>query len=97
MTTLEVKQRINTWITASWEDYIQETENSQYEKLKFYYYNGQLRIEMSPVGPDHSDDNCTMTLLINLFGMAKGIAIRQKINCSYRQPGIRECQPDISC
>lgn len=51
---------------------------------------------MSPVGPDHADDNGIIAIIINLFGIAKGIPMRLRVNCSYRKPGVREGQPDAS-
>ena len=51
---------------------------------------------MSPVGPDHADDNGIVVILINLFGIAKAISMRLRVNCSYRKPGVREAQPDAS-
>ena len=38
----------DTWITATWSEYIQTLEDPSYEKAKIYYNNGKLRIEMSP-------------------------------------------------
>jgi hypothetical protein len=46
MTLLQTKIISDTWIEASWQDFIQATENPDYEKGKFYYYQGKLRIEM---------------------------------------------------
>ena len=38
------------WITISWEDYLQLCKDTKYTKAKFYYYNQQARIEMTPLG-----------------------------------------------
>jgi Uma2 family endonuclease len=45
---------------------------------------------------DHSSDNTVITLTVSLFGIAKNIPLTGLINCSYRQQGKRECQPDLS-
>ncbi|MBV8885950.1 MAG: Uma2 family endonuclease [Chroococcidiopsidaceae cyanobacterium CP_BM_RX_35] len=96
MSELQTKLPTDTWVTATWDEYIRVSENPAYEKAKGYYYNGQLRIEMPPVGPDHADDNGIIVVLINLFGIAKAIPMRLRVNCSYRKLGVRECQPDAS-
>ena len=96
MTTLQTKFPTDTWVVATWAEFLQAIEDPACEKAASYYYNGQARMEMSPVGPDHSHDNGIIALLVNLFGMAKAIPMRAMVNCSYRQTGIREAQPDLS-
>lgn len=54
MNELQTKLSTDTWVVASWDEYIQVIELA-YEKAKGYYYNGQLRIEMSPVRSDHKE------------------------------------------
>ncbi|HEY9613179.1 Uma2 family endonuclease [Allocoleopsis sp.] len=96
MSELQIKIPTDTWVLAAWDEYIQAIEDPAYEKAKGYYHNGQLRIEMPPVGPDHADDNGIIVILVYNFGIAKGIRMRLKVNCSYRKPGVREAQPDAS-
>lgn len=96
MSDLQTKTPTDTWITATWDEYIQIIEDTTYEKAKSYYHKEQLRIEMPPVGPDHADDNGIITILVYNFGIAKGIRMRLKVNCSYRKIGVREAQPDAS-
>ncbi|PSO77003.1 MAG: hypothetical protein BRC40_02390 [Cyanobacteria bacterium QH_8_48_120] len=96
MKNLPTQVPTDIWVTASWEEYIEIVSNSLYEKGKCYYHDGQLRIEMAPVGYDHSSDNTVITLTVSLFGIAKNIPLTGLINCSYRQQGKRECQPDLS-
>lgn len=86
----------DTWVDATWEEYIQAIANPAYEKAKGYYYDGQLRIEMPPVGPDHSRDNSIIVVALNLFGIVRGIPLNSLTNCSYRRTGVQECQPDAS-
>lgn len=85
-----------TWVTASWEDYIQIVSDPIYDKAKCYYHEGQLRIEMAPVGYDHAADNTIITVAISLYGIVKNLPLKGLTNCSYRKKGLRECQPDIS-
>lgn len=86
----------DTWVTASWDEYIQIVSDPICEKAKCYYDDGQLRIEMSPIGHDHSSDNTVVSFAINLYAVLRNIPLKGLTNCSYRQEGIRECQPDIS-
>ena len=96
MIQLQTKLPTDTWVTATWEEYIQTIEDPTYAKAKGYYYNGQMRIETMGVGPDHASDNTILIFAVNLFGTLKGIPLKGLINCSYRKPGVRESQPDIS-
>jgi Uma2 family endonuclease len=54
MKELQTPIPTDTWVTASWDEYIQLVSNPIYDKAKCYYHQGQLRIEMPPVGHDHS-------------------------------------------
>ncbi|MCP2729885.1 Uma2 family endonuclease [Limnofasciculus baicalensis] len=96
MNQLQTKLPTDTWVTATWEEYIQIIEDPVYAKAKGYYYNGKMRIETMGVGPDHASDNGIIYFAINLFCTLKGIPLQGLINCSYRKPGVRESQPDIS-
>jgi len=96
MNTIQTKPPLDTWISATWEEYITAAENVELEKTKSYYHDGEFKIEMTPVGPDHAYDNGIIVILINLFGIEKNLPTKLLLNCSYRKTGIRECQPDIS-
>ncbi|MBO0349099.1 Uma2 family endonuclease [Phormidium pseudopriestleyi FRX01] len=96
MNLVKTEFSTDVWVNATWADYLKILENPAYEKAKGYYYNGQGRIEMSPVGFNHSEDNGILALFVNLWGMAKGIPMRVQVNCTYRQSGKKECQPDLS-
>jgi Uma2 family endonuclease len=93
---LQTPLLMDTWVTATWEEYLQSLEDPAYGKAKGYYYDGQMRLEMSPFGPNHADDNSIIVVLINLFGIVKGLPLRGLVNCSYRKPGQQDCQPDLS-
>lgn len=95
---LELKTKIpsDTWVTATWEEYIEIVEDSAYQNAKSYYHNGQLRIEMNPLGHDHASDNTIISLAVNLFGIIKNIPLKGLTTCSYRKTGVQECQPDVS-
>jgi len=97
MATLTTPIKSDTWIEAPWSDFIQATENPDYEKGKFYYYQNQLRIEMSPIGNDHAHDHSTILGSIHFYLATHDLDVAIKDNCSYRKAGKQEAQPDISC
>jgi hypothetical protein len=86
----------NTWIGASWEDYLQTLAAPELAKAKGYYHKGHMRVEMSPVGHDHAADNSMVDFAVRLFCTLRGIAFKGLVNCSYRQSEVQECQPDLS-
>ncbi|NEQ36838.1 MAG: Uma2 family endonuclease [Okeania sp. SIO3I5] len=96
MNKTQTKPPTETWITATWQEYIQTIEYPNYEKAKSYYNNGKFRIEMSPLGNDHATDHMIITTIVNLFAIAKNIKVDGKDNCTYRKTGFREAQPDLS-
>jgi Uma2 family endonuclease len=96
MSELQTQLPTDTWVTASWDKYIQVIENPAYAKAKGYYHDKHMRIEMSPVGNDHASDHTIILFIVNLFASIKGIALNGKDNCTYRKVGIREAQPDVS-
>ena len=86
----------DTWITATWQEYIQTIEDSSYEKAKIYYHNGELRIEMSPLGYKHGRDHALIITAINVFAGIKNINLTCIDNCTYSKTGLGAAQPDIS-
>ncbi len=80
MSTLQTQFPTDTWIPATWEEYIQATENPRYQKAKFYYNQGQLRIEMPPLGHAHARDHSIITYAINLYAVLKGIDLNGSDN-----------------
>lgn len=96
MSQLQTKPPTDTWVAATWDEYIQIIEKPEYEKAKGYYHNGQMRIEMPPVGNDHASDHTIIIGAIALFAATKGINLNGKDNCTYRKTGFDEAQPDVS-
>ena len=96
MSELQTKILTDTWIVATWDEYIQIIENPIYKKAKGYYHNGRMRIEMPPVGNDHASDHTIILFAVNLFASIKGIALNGKDNCTYRKTGFDDSQPDVS-
>ncbi|MBD6619846.1 Uma2 family endonuclease [Komarekiella sp. 'clone 1'] len=96
MSEIQTKLPTDTWVVATWDEYIQAVESPAYEKAKCYYHNGQMRVEMPPVGNDHASDHTVVLFAVNLFASIKGIALNGKDNCTYRKIGFQEVQPDVS-
>lgn len=96
MSDLQTQIPTDQWEKATWEEYLEAIYNPIFEKAKGYYYNGRMRIEMAPIGFDHSSDNMMVALVAGLFGIAKGLPLLGLTNCSFRKAGVRECQPDLS-
>ncbi len=83
------------WIVAPWADYQQAIEQAT-EKVKGYYYDGTMRLEMSPVGNPHSRDHFILITALGLFAALRGLRLDGHDNCTYRKNGAREAQPDLS-
>ncbi len=86
----------DTWITATWDEYVKNIEHPAGKKAKGYYHNGQYRIEMTPIGNEHSQDHSIINHAVYLYATLQSIPLTGKDNCSYRQAGLREFQPDLS-
>jgi Uma2 family endonuclease len=96
MRDLQTKLPTDTWVAATWDEYLQAIENPAYEKAKSYYYNGKMRIEMPPVGNDHSRDHSIVIYAVHLFASIKGIDLNGNDNCTYWKTGYNDAQPDAS-
>jgi Uma2 family endonuclease len=96
MSEPQTKIPTDTWVVATWNEYIQALENPVYERAKGYYHNGKMRLEMSPIGNDHASDHGIIIFAVYLFASIKGIPLNGKDNCSYRKTGFDEAQPDAS-
>ncbi|MDZ7962232.1 MAG: Uma2 family endonuclease [Aulosira sp. DedQUE10] len=96
MSNVQTKLATDTWVTATWDEYIQVIESPAYEKAKGYYYNHKMRIEMLPVGNDHSRDHTIVILTASNYAAIKGIPMNGNDNCTYRKTGFNDAQPDVS-
>lgn len=97
MSQLQTQPLTDAWVAIPWNEYLRFIEDPAYEKAKGYYHQGHMRLEMSPVGFDHSTDHSIIAFAINLFAMVKKIPLTMADNCTYRKEGVQECQPDVSC
>ena len=97
MFTTPTESTTDIWVSATWNEYLEKINNLNCEKAKGYYHENQYRIEMSPIGNDHSKDHSIITYAVYLFATINNISLNVLDNCSYRKPGILEIQPDLSC
>ena len=66
------------------------------KKTRCYYDSGEMRIEMAPLGFSHARDNAILSKVISLFATFKMIRVAECVNCTFRQSGIRDSQPDLA-
>ena len=96
MTQLALSIETDTWVTASWDEYLQAIESFNSQSSHSYYQQGKYRIEMVPLGHDHGSDNNIISSAVNLFTIVRGIPAKGLVNTSYRKVGVNEFQPDMS-
>jgi Uma2 family endonuclease len=84
------------WIEAPWDDFLTFADDPTLVSGRFYYDDGFMRIEMSPLGAAHGQDNSILSSIIVLYAALKGIPIKELTNTSFRKVSIRESQPDIA-
>jgi Uma2 family endonuclease len=96
MPELETKILTDTWVVASWDEYLQIINNPIYKKAKSYYHNHRMRIEMSPIGNDHASDHTVIINAASLYAAVKNIPMNGKDNCTFRKTGFQEVQPDVA-
>lgn len=86
----------DTWVKASWEEFLELADNPEYEKARFYYYQGCMRVEMAAIGSHHGRQNSVIAYLVILFVTLRNLEIVQLTNTSFRKAGLREFQPDLA-
>jgi Uma2 family endonuclease len=96
MSQLQAKLPTDTWLNATWDEYLQAISHPIYEKAKGYYYSGRMRLEMPPFGNSHSRDHFIVIAAIALFASTRNIDLDGHDNCTYRKTGYEEAQPDVS-
>jgi Uma2 family endonuclease len=83
------------WTPATWDSFLAISENPDYEKAKFYYYQGSYYVEIG-VGSAHASAHSVISFLAYLYCTIQKIPVYGFTNCSYRKQEVQECQPDIS-
>lgn len=84
------------WGKVSWEEYRALAKNPAYTKGRFYYHQGLLRIEMSPLGPRYGRQTSIISKAVSLFATIKNIRIIELANTSFSKAGLAEFQPDLA-
>lgn len=87
---------IDTWVRTGWDHFVLLSEAPGYERAKFYYHHGWMRIEMSPVGPAHARDNSLLAQIVGVFALSRNLRIKGYITPSLRKSGLAEVQPDLA-
>lgn len=96
MSQLPTKVPTETWVPATWEEYLQVINDPAYEKAKSYYFDGRMRIEMAAVGNPPSRDHGIVIGAVVLLASVHNLDIDIHDNCTYRKTRCREVQPDAS-
>lgn len=73
MKDAQIQLQTDTWVNATWEEYIQAIANPALEKAKGYDHNGQLRIEMPPASYSYPNPRLLMAA-----------AFARQGNCTYK-------------
>jgi Uma2 family endonuclease len=90
------KQIFDTWVPATWDEFLATVGDAETDKTRCYYDAGWMRIETMGVGSGHSQDNTLLSQVVSLYGIVKGLAIKGFTNGSFNRVGERECQPDMA-
>jgi Uma2 family endonuclease len=98
MNRLPTEIPADTWVKATWDEYLQVIEvlDRTEKYYKSYYCDGYYRLEMTPIGFDHARDHTIIMLAIHLYCLARKLKFQGMSTCSYRKTGYREVQLDAS-
>ena len=86
----------DTWVNVSWDEFMEFVDHPDYQQGRFYYYQDYMRVEMSPVGSIHGNNNNVVANVVNLYATLKNIKIKGWVNTSFRRTSESECQPDLA-
>lgn len=86
----------DTWVRANWDSYLSLAEDPTLEKAKFYYNQGWMRVDMSPVGPAHAEDNHLIAQIVGLYAYKHSVSLKGYVNPTLRKAGLQEAQPDLA-
>lgn len=86
----------DAWVQSSWDRFLTLADDPALQKAKFYYNHGWMRIEMSPVGRAHAEDNYLIAQIVSIYAFSRGLRLRGLTNVSLRKTGRQEAQPDLA-
>ncbi|BAY22813.1 hypothetical protein NIES2100_25770 [Calothrix sp. NIES-2100] len=96
MSKTQTQLPTDTWIPASWQEYLQILTDLLNNQAKSYYYKGHMRLEMAPVSFDHGQNHVVIIFAVTLFAALKGIPATGLDTTTFRKTGIQDCQPDVA-
>jgi len=96
MSETQTQLPTDTWIPASWQEYLQTVTDLANDQAKSYYYKGHMRLEMPPVSFDHGQDHVVIIFAVTLFAALKGILATGLDTTTFRKTGVQDCQPDVA-
>jgi len=96
MSQIQAKLPTDTWVNATWDEYIEAIGDPADKNARGYYYNGRMRLEMSALGNPHSRDHLIVIHAVCLFASTRNIDFDGHDHCTYRKTGCTEAQPDVS-
>ncbi|NJL36272.1 MAG: Uma2 family endonuclease [Leptolyngbyaceae cyanobacterium SM1_4_3] len=93
-----VLQTVSTeaWVKVAWEDFLTFADDPTLVSGRFYYDQGYMKIEMSPLGSAHGRDNTILSTVVNLYAALKSIPIKGLTNTTFRKIAVQEAQPDLA-
>jgi Uma2 family endonuclease len=86
----------DTWVKATWEEFLAASQNSEIEKTRCYYDSGWMRIETMGIGLGHSQDNTLISQVVSLYCIVNHVRLKGFTNGSFQREGEKECQPDMA-
>ncbi|MGB8699229.1 MAG: Uma2 family endonuclease [Thermosynechococcaceae cyanobacterium] len=96
--TLSTQKKLltDTWVSATWEEFLVISERSELEQTKCYFDTQWMRIETMLIGFAHGRNNSLLASVVTLYGTLKNLPFLSITNGSFRKAGERECQPDLA-
>jgi len=95
-TTTRHPIQTDTWVKATWDEFVATAYSPPYQDGRAYFDHDFMRIEMSPLGSAHGQDNSAISHIVTLYGLVRNLPLKEFINTSFRRTGMRECQPDLA-
>lgn len=86
----------DTWVKASWQEFMALAEKPEYADARFYYDHGYMRVEMAALGFRHGRQNSIVANVVIFFATIRNLPIIEVTNTSFTKRGLREFQPDSS-
>jgi Uma2 family endonuclease len=93
---METSLACQDWVQAAWENFVDLEADPAYAHGKFYYHCGWMRVEMSPVGPSHAQDNSLIGAIVLAWALRRRMRIWGLTNVMLRRTGLQEAQPDLA-